>query len=86
MCNRGIIIETELPKFGEIDQIMWNHQVAWLEINVYGAHGVCRNDPLDTHFKQGVDVGSVVHPVWWDGMVNSMTGQKSDRFSADLAD
>lgn len=63
---------------GSVDNLVWDDEVAWLDLLLEGADCGEGDDTTDTNRAESGNVGAVWNFMWCNGMICSVAGKKSN--------
>src|SRR4030042_5361058 len=64
--------------FGQVDELIRNHHVAWMDRFFHRSDSADHNDPLNAQYFHPIDIRPVVEKRGLDSMALSVSWQKGD--------
>src|SRR5260370_42069600 len=86
VCDWRAFVECSDPGFRYVYYVRWDDYLAWGELLINGADGICRDNAFHSEALQSPDVCSIVHFVWRAGMIFAMPRQEDGRSRFYFAD
>src|SRR2546426_8450805 len=74
--HRNVLKERRGPTVCVVDKLVWDDQMAGMNLFPHAAHGTHRNDPLHPEGFEAVDIGSKIDRRRWQTMAPTMARQK----------
>lgn len=62
---------------GSVDDLIWNDEIAWLDLLLEGADSREGNDAANADGAEGGNIGAVWNLMWCNGVVGAVTGEES---------
>src|SRR5262245_23511806 len=74
--HRDVLKERRGSPIRAVNKLVWNDQMAGVNLLPHAAYSAHRNDPLDTEGLEAVDVGLKIDRRRWQTMAATMARQK----------